>query len=346
MKEHAVLPSYNHVKLELPLSESQLRFIEESRRTVRAILDGGDPRLLLIVGPCSIHDLSSAREYARRLLHLAKEVEQHFFIILRAYVEKPRSATGWKGFLYDPHLDGSHAIADGIKMSRKLFIELAEMGLPAATEFLDPLTAFYFDDTITWGCIGARTSSSQIHRNLASALPLPIGFKNAVAGNFSAAVGGVIAASHPHTTIRLCPNGTPTIARSVGNDDCCVVLRGGEAGPNYDAESIEKLLSTLRHRGLKERCIVDCAHGNSGKCADRQMEVFQNVIHQRIDGNRSILGCMLESHLKAGSQLLGENPSQLHWGVSITDPCLDWEATEQLIRQGAEALSRGVLLQT
>lgn len=334
------LPSYQELKTRLPLSLAQRQFIEENRQTVRGILNGNDSRLLLIVGPCSIHDLSSAKEFAHHLRQLMHSVSSHFFLIMRVYCEKPRTASGWKGFLYDPLLDGSHAMHVGIEWTRQLMLELTTMEVPIATEFLDPLTAFYYEDLVTWGSIGARTASSQIHRNLASALSMPIGFKNGVAGNVSAAVNGALVASHPHTYMRICDNGKPTISQTKGNRDTHIVLRGGEGEPNYDPSSVSDALARLEHAKLPARLLIDCAHHNSGKKYERQPLVFQSVIHQILEGNTNIRGLMLESHLHAGHQELAGDPSQLQYGLSITDPCLDWHSTAHLIHWGTQRLQQ------
>jgi 3-deoxy-7-phosphoheptulonate synthase len=332
------LPSYKEIKTRFPLLPTQALFIEESRKTVRAILNGTDPRLLLIVGPCSIHDCLSATEFAYQLRQLAYHVASQFFLIMRVYCEKPRTASGWKGFLCDPLLDGSHAMHLGIEWTRQLLLELATMQVPAATEFLDPLAAFYHDDLITWGSIGARTASSQPHRNLASDLSMPVGFKNGVAGNISAAINGVIAASHSHTYMRIGENGAPIISRTAGNSDAHIVLRGGESGPNYDPSSVAEALVRLEHLKLPPRLLIDCSHHNSGKKYEHQPEVFQSVIHQILKGNANIRGLMLESHLYAGNQMLTSNPAQLQYGISITDACLDWQSTLHLINWGVQHL--------
>jgi 3-deoxy-7-phosphoheptulonate synthase len=337
------LPSYKEIKTRFPLQPSQRFFIEESRQIIRAILNGSDPRLLIIVGPCSIHDSLSAKDFANRLRQLAHTVASQFYLMMRVYCEKPRTASGWKGFLYDPLLDGSHAMHIGIEWTRQLLLELADMQIPAATEFLDPLTAYYYEDLMTWGCIGARTSSSQIHRQLASGLPMPVGFKNGVAGNVSAAVNGAMAASHPHTYMRICDNGKPTLSRTKGNPDVHIVLRGGESGPNYDPSSVSDALVRLEHVKLPPRLLIDCAHDNSAKQHDRQPGVFQSVIHQIVEGNTNIRGLMLESHLHGGNQMLIEDPSKLQYGVSITDACLDWHSTAHLISWGAQRLHQQLL---
>jgi 3-deoxy-7-phosphoheptulonate synthase len=257
---------------------------------------------------------------------------------MRAYCEKPRTAFGWKGYLYDPFLDGSDDIEAGVRQTRQLLLELASLGVPTATEFLDPVTAHYYDDLVSWGSIGARTSSSQPHRQLVSGLSLPIGIKNGVAGNVSAAINGVLSASHPHTYIGINPLGQPSIIKSQGNPDTHVVLRGGDQGPNYDPESIQKVLHTLHKYNLPSRLLVDCAHGNSNKNPDKQLTVFQSVINQILEGNSSIRGLLVESHLFGGNQMLLNHNTSLRYGVSITDPCLDWQTTEHLVQWGLSRL--------
>lgn len=333
-----LLPSYKELKSRIPTTPQQDHFIEESRQTVRRILNGTDPRLLLIVGPCSIHDPASAKEFALQLKALADSVSSQFFILMRVYCEKPRTATGWKGFLYDPLLNGSNRLLLGIEHTRQLLIDLAELHVPAATEFLDPLTAFYYDDLITWGSIGARTASSQTHRQLASNLQMPIGFKNGVAGNISAAINGVLAASQQHTHMALHENGWPAAIQTPGNPDAHIVLRGGESKPNYDPSSVAEALSRLALSKLPKRLLIDCSHHNSNKKHERQLAVFQSVVHQIIEGNTHIRGLMLESHLHAGNQPLLNDPHQLSYGVSITDACLDWDSTSRAILWGFHQL--------
>lgn len=332
------LPSYQELKSHFPLLHSQRQWIEECRQAVRSILQGKDKRLLLIVGPCSIHDLTSAKEFAHQLKQLIEQVSSHFFIIMRVYCEKPRTTSGWKGFLSDPYLDGSHEIKVGIEWTRKLMLELTEIQVPIATEFLDPLTAFYYEDLITWGCIGARTVSSPIHRQLASALCMPLGMKNGVAGNISAAVSGAMSASHPHTFMRICEYGKPSISRTIGNPDAHIVLRGGEGGPNYDPSCVSHALTLLQNAQLPARILIDCSHHNSGKKYEQQLNVFKSIIHQIVEGNVNIRGLMLESHLFQGNQLLKQDNSPLKYGISITDPCLDWHSTAELILWGKQTL--------
>ncbi len=339
-----VLPTYRELKNQLPISSLQCDFVKKSRLIVENILNGSDPRLLLIVGPCSIHDQSLAKEFALKLKELAEAVSSQFFILMRVYCEKPRTKTGWKGFLYDPYLDGSNDIKTGIEWTRQLLLDLTELGVPAATEFLEPLTAFYYDDLITWGSIGARTSSSQTHRQLASSLKMPIGIKNGIAGNISAAIDGVIAASHPHTYLGINEDGIKSIIQSTGNLSSHVVLRGGESGPNYDPLSVLQTIAKLRQSSLMPILLIDCSHHNSSKQFYHQPAVFQSVLQQVVEGNTNIRGCMLESNLFSGSQTLPSDPNQLEYGISITDSCLDWKTTHQLLIWGAQYFAQQQLL--
>jgi 3-deoxy-7-phosphoheptulonate synthase len=331
------LPSYEALKDQFPIKDCQRSFIENSRQTICNILMGKDKRLLLIVGPCSIHDRLSAKDFATRLKHLSAAVSTHFFCVMRAYCEKPRTTAGWKGFLYDPYLNGSNDIQTGIEWTRQLFLELTDLQIPLATEFLDPITAFYYEDLITWGSIGARTSSSQPHRQLASGLKIPMGIKNGLTGSLSSAINGLISASHPHAHISLSDKGAPYIRRTEGNPYTHMVLRGGENGPNYAAPAVAEALRKLRDAKLAQRLIIDCSHQNSGKKQDRQPFVFQSVIDQILQGNSHIRGLMLESHLQAGNQDLMHGA--IEYGKSLTDECLDWHTTEQLILQTASQLN-------
>lgn len=334
------LPSYHFLKTELPLPKEIEAQIHCFRETVSAILEGRDERRLLIVGPCSIHDPLAAKEYAYRLKELSSEIASHFFIIMRTYCEKARTTLGWKGYLYDPFLDGSQAIEEGIRLTRRLMLDIAEIGIPMGTEFLDPLTAFYYDDLITWGSIGARTSSSQPHRQLASALRMPVGFKNGVAGNTSTAIQGVISASQPQIYPGISSLGTPSIVKTEGNPNAHIVLRGGETGPNYDPSSVQEVIHKLNASNLPCQIIVDCSHHNSRK-EHRQQEIsFRSVIEQLKNKTEAIRGLMLESHLFEGRQPHENNPSFLQYGISITDACLDWESTSSLIRWAYEELKK------
>lgn len=322
-------------KQELPSNTRQLQFINESRTHITNILEGTDQRLLLIIGPCSIHDTHAAKEYAQKLNILAKSVSKSFFIVMRTYFEKPRTALGWKGMLYDPHLDGSNDIESGIRYARQLLLDLADMQVPTATEFLDPLSPLFLSDLISWSCIGARTTESQIHRQLASGLPMPVAFKNSTSGNIHVAIKGVLTAASPHAFFGVDDTGQIAIIRTKGNPHAHVVLRGGENHPNYDAQSIEKTVEQLRKYSLPECVIIDCSHDNSNRCQDRQKIVFESSIQQYLNGNTAIRGLAVESHLFAGNQKIPLDKTQLQYAVSLTDPCLDWKATEKLILENA-----------
>lgn len=336
------LPSPALLKKRHPTTSEHIAFVNKSRCIIRDILNGSDPRLLLIVGPCSIHDLSSAMEYALRLKKLNREVSSQFFILMRTYFEKPRTLTGWKGLAYDPALDGSYDIDNGLSYSRQLLIDLASMEVPTATEFLDPLIRPYIEDLICWGSIGARTATSPIHRQMASALPMPVGIKNPISGTLDAAVQGVVAASQPHTLFSLTEAGTATIIQAQGNHDAHLVLRGWDRQPNYDPSCVTNALDCIRRVGLPPRLLIDCSHDNSNKKHDRQIVVFQSIIDQALAGNNSIRGLLLESHLHAGNQPLLPLPHALAYGLSVTDPCLGWEETERLILSEAERLDSSI----
>lgn len=330
------LPSPSELKLALPAPS----FPKEARNTAKRILLGKDRRLAVLVGPCSIHDPISAREYATRLKNLAQDVEETLFLIMRVFVEKPRSRTGWKGILYDPFLDASHDIGSGLRIARELLVDLAEIGIPAATELLDPLASFYLDDLITWGLIGARTSASPVHRQMASRLSFPVGFKNDLFGSLEPAIFGVLSARKPHSHLGLDPRGVVSAIESSGNPLTHIVLRGSEKEPNYDTTSVEYALTRLSEHELEPRLIIDCSHGNSGKNLKRQQEAFVSVIEQVSSKPKcGIAGVMLESHLFGGKQSLHENPDLLTYGMSITDPCLSWDETEELLRWADEKLS-------
>lgn len=316
-----------------PLLDEQLKFILQSRSKIHDILSGKDNRLILIVGPCSIHDPLGAQEYAKRLKKLSEEVKGSFFIIMRSYLEKPRTALGWKGLVHDPFLDGSYQMAKGFEIAREFLLYLAQIELPAACEFLDPPFSSYNSDLITWGCIGARTVTSQIHRQMASHLPMPIAFKNSTDGSIQNAVQGCLAATYPHTFLNLHEEGFLAIQHSKGNPSAHVVLRGGEKSPNYDQESIQHTLQLLRRAGLPERVLIDCSHDNCKKRHEFQKTIFNDVLKTTILGY-PVKGLMLESYLKGGNQPLKGSLSDLSFGISVTDPCLGWEETEELIQKG------------
>ena len=318
------------IKETLPLTSSQKQFVQKSRETLQDLVSGRDGHLAIVMGPCSIHDLSSALEYARRLRALAEEVSA--VLVMRVYVEKPRTMTGWKGLAYDPHLDGSNDIQTGIFWARELFLTLTDLKIPIATEILNPLFLPYLDDLISWGFIGARTSASQPHREIASHLPFPIGFKNSIDGNIEQAIQSMVVASTPHRFPYINEDGTLTLLESEGNPYSHVVLRGSRTGINYNSQSITETLENLQAHGLKNRLLIDCSHGNCQKEHRRQVQVFRSVLEQFERGNHKILGMMLESNLEEGYQYLSESPSSLQYGVSVTDPCLGWSDTEALVR--------------
>lgn len=319
------------LKAELLLTPKAAATVSESREAIRKILKKEDLRLLLIVGPCSVHDESAALEYAEKLSLLSKSVEKNLFVVMRTYFEKPRTNLGWKGLINDPHLDGSYDMNEGLRKARRILLKINEMGLAAATEMLDPMTPAYVEDLVSWAAIGARTTESQIHREVASGLSMPVGFKNSTDGSFAAAINAMKAAASPQTFSGINQNGRACIVKTGGNAFGHLVLRGGNR-PNYDSVSIEQALFNLRENGMTDRIIVDCSHGNSRKKYDRQAMVWRDVIHQRIMGNDAIIGLMLESNLCEGSQELCGDASALEYGVSITDACVSYETTEELLQ--------------
>lgn len=320
------LPSPCEIKKLLPLSSTA--FIDQSHEAAKRIISGEDQRKALIIGPCSIHDKESALEYAKRFKELADEVSRSCFLVMRVYVEKPRTSTGWKGLLYDPHLDGSHDIKTGLLQTRELLLALAEMQIPTATEFVDPLAALYFEDLVTWGFIGARTCASQPHRQFASARTMPIGFKNSTDGNLENAVHGVLSAALAHTSMHIDEHGKLCAIQSEGNPFSHIVLRGASEFTNYDPESVLKALELLKQSRLRSRLMIDCSHGNCQKSFEKQGKAFLSILEQIEKGNDQIFGLMLESHLESGSQPLSKN---LKYAVSITDPCVDWKTTQELV---------------
>ena len=329
------LPSSLQLKQQLPLSLALSQQVAAHRQAIRAILEGEDSRLLVVVGPCSIHDPQSALEYAGKLARLAHEVSDKMLLVMRAYVEKPRTTVGWKGLAYDPHLDGSDDMVGGLNLSRDLMREMLRLGLPVATELLQPMAASYFDDLLSWVAIGARTTESQIHREMASGLGMPVGFKNGTDGGVGVATDAMRSAAHPHRHFGVDSQGHPAIIQTQGNPDTHLVLRGGHRGPNYDQHHVARIEDDLQRLNIASRIMVDCSHANSGKDPLRQPAVFNDVLEQRLNGNRALIGMMLESHLFEGCQALGPT---LRYGVSVTDGCLGWEATEQLLRQATRTL--------
>lgn len=330
------LPSPLTLKQELPLSRIAHEQMALFRASIEQILHRTDPRLVVIVGPCSIHDPASAMEYAYRLQKLSVEIEHALFPIMRLFIEKPRTYLGWKGVLYDPHLDGSNQIEAGLKIARKLFLEITELGVPCATELLEPLVVPYFDDLVSWGFIGARTSASQPHRQMASALPFPVGFKNDIRGELDVAIAGVLTARLSQSHIHINGEGKIASLQTEGNPLAHLVLRGSNTETNYDSLSVARTLDLLQANRLPLRLLIDCSHGNSGKDYRKQQHAVESIIEQVMEGNEAILGFMLESHLFEGRQPLTDQPEQLQYGVSITDPCLGWEETESLLKWAAE----------
>ena len=322
------LPSPAVLRERLPVDAALASQIASHRQTIRDILNGEDPRLLIITGPCSLHDPKSALEYGHKLAELAESLADRAFIVMRAYVEKPRTTVGWKGMLYDPHLDGSHDMATGLNVSRHLLLDLAKLGLPLATELLHPMAADYLGDLLSWAAIGARTTESQIHREMVSGLPLPVGFKNGTDGSIGVACDAMGSASHPHSHLGVDDDGRAALLQTAGNPDTHLVLRGGHDGPNYDASSVAIAVADLQQRGQNPRLIVDCSHANSGKNPLQQPAVMRDLLAQRAEGQAHIAGIMLESHLEDGRQ--GQD-GELAYGVSITDGCLGWEKTCALL---------------
>jgi 3-deoxy-7-phosphoheptulonate synthase len=329
------LPTPDRVRQEYPAATAAINTVIEARRAISALLNGSDSRPLVVVGPCSVHDPETALEYAHRLAPLCDSLRERLLIVMRVYFEKPRTTVGWKGFINDPHLDGSENIATGLRRARELLAQIAALGIPAATEFLDPIVPQYTADLVSWAAIGARTTESQTHREMASGLSMPVGFKNGTDGTFDVAVNAMLAAARPHSFLGIDGSGRVSVIRTAGNPDGHLVLRGGSRGPNYRREDVEQASARLRQVGLFPKVLVDCAHGNSGKDARQQVVVAREVAHQLASGS-PILGIMLESNLKAGRQDLGDR-SCLAPGVSITDPCIDFEATEALLTSFADA---------
>ncbi|MFC3283674.1 3-deoxy-7-phosphoheptulonate synthase [Litchfieldella rifensis] len=334
-----VLITPEALKQEIPLTEAAERTVIEGRETIQRILDGDDPRLLVVVGPCSIHDVDAALDYARRLRRLADEVKDSLYIVMRVYFEKPRTTVGWKGLINDPHINGSFEIEEGLHIARRLLVELAEMGLPLATEALDPISPQYLQDCISWSAIGARTTESQTHREMASGLSCPVGFKNGTDGSLDVAVNALQSVAHPHNFLGIDQAGQVAIIRTRGNAYGHVVLRGGNGKPNYDSVSVALAEQELAKAGIQPNIMIDCSHANSNKDPALQPLVMENVTNQILEGNHSIIGLMVESHIGWGSQKIPEDTSQLQYGVSITDACIDWDTTVQAFHHMAEKLS-------
>jgi len=323
---------------ECPMTDEAAAVVAEARDRIRNILYNEDRRLLVIVGPCSVHDVDSAYEYGQKLANLRHELSGQLEILMRVYFEKPRTNIGWKGLINDPHLDGSYDINTGLRLARKLLLDLAHLGLPAATELLDPVTPQYIADVIAWTAIGARTTESQTHREMASGLSMPIGFKNSTDGSLQAAMNAMVAASQPHHFLGINQSGLASIVTTTGNPDCHLVLRGGKAGPNFSADHVGQAAAEMADLKLNPRMMVDCSHANANKDHNRQLTVLEDVAQQVGQGSTHILGVMVESHLKAGKQSIPSDLRQLEYGKSITDACVDFDTTAQMLRQLAAAV--------
>ncbi len=338
----APLPTPAEIKARQPLSPAGRETVEQGRAAVEAILDGRDPRLLTVVGPCSIHDVEAAKDYARRLKALHDELSDSLFIVMRVYFEKPRTTVGWKGLINDPRMDDSFDIEAGLGRARELLLFLAELGLPAGTEALDPITPQYLGDLISWTAIGARTTESQTHREMASGLSTAVGFKNGTDGSLDVAINAMRSAANPHSFLGITQQeGRSAIIRTAGNRYGHVVLRGGDQ-PNYDSVSIALCEKALADAGLSTRLMVDCSHANSSKDPGLQPLVMENLVNQVLEGNQSIVAVMIESNIGWGNQKLGDDPNQLAYGVSITDGCIDWPTTESMLKDAAEKLQHAL----
>jgi len=326
------------LKAELPISEKAVNIVEKGRQAVRDILDRKDHRLFLVVGPCSIHDVTAAKDYAERLKALSEEVSDTLLLVMRVYFEKPRTTVGWKGLINDPYLNDTFKIEDGLKISRKLLIDLSEMGLPLSTEALDPISPQYLQDLISWSAIGARTTESQTHREMASGLSSAVGFKNGTDGSLTVAINALQSVANPHRFLGINGDGQVSVVKTKGNPYGHVVLRGGGGKPNYDSVSIALCEQEIEKSGIANNIMVDCSHANSNKDPSLQPLVMDNVTNQIIEGNQSIVGLMVESHIKFGSQSISDNLDDLEYGKSITDGCISWEQTEDAIRKMRDKL--------
>jgi len=334
-----ILVSPAQLKRHLPNSPEGDESVWQARQTIENILNGTDPRLLVVTGPCSIHDVDAAMEYAEKLNKLRTELSDTLYLVMRIYFEKPRTTVGWKGLINDPKMDDSFQIEEGLHAARRLLLYLAEMGLPAATEALDPISPQYLSDLFAWSAIGARTTESQTHREMASGLSTPVGFKNGTDGNLAVAINALQSVSQPHNFLGIDQAGQVTVIQTRGNGAAHIILRGGGGKPNYDSVNIAQCEETLRQAGLAENIMVDCSHGNSNKNFHLQPLVVEDVMGQIIGGNRSIMGIMLESNLQEGNQKIPADLSELEYGVSVTDACINWAVTEKLLRDMDARLS-------
>lgn len=326
------------LKDELPLAGDALAAVQQARQTIYSILDRQDPRLFVVVGPCSIHDAEAALDYARRLKKLADEVADTIYIVMRVYFEKPRTSIGWKGLINDPYLDDSFKIEDGLRKGRRLLLDIVDIGLPTSTEALDPISPQYLQDLIAWSAIGARTTESQTHREMSSGLSSAVGFKNGTDGGLMVAINAMQSVSSPHRFLGINGEGQVSVVTTKGNPYAHVVLRGGSSGPNYDSVHVAQAEQALADGGVSTNIVVDCSHANSSKDPDVQPLVLKDITHQILEGNKSVIGVMLESNINKGNQPIPADLSQLEYGVSVTDACMDWETTETALREMAKKL--------
>lgn len=317
---------------ELPVTPKAEKTVLEGRQQIREILEGRDPRMLMVVGPCSIHDEQAALEYADRLVALSKELQDRLLIVMRVYFEKPRTTVGWKGLIYDPNLDDTFDISNGLQKARSLMLQITEKGMYIGTEFLDPIIPQYLADLVSWSTIGARTTESQTHRQMASGLSMPVGFKNGTDGTAQIAVDAMISAKSSHAFLGIDHYGQTSVIHTSGNPHGHLVLRGGRQGPNFGAEAVADAHSLLTKADVRPQLLVDCSHGNSNKDHKLQGKAFKDVVGQRNDGNANIIGCMMESNLNPGAQKMNGDRSELEYGVSVTDACIGWEETENLLQ--------------
>ena len=336
------LVSPSQLKQQLPASDESIDCVLTSRDMIGKILSGDDQRLMIIVGPCSIHDEQAALEYAERLVKLAHELSDTLLIIMRVYFEKPGTTVVWKGWINDPSLDCTFDIEQGLRRARTLLRQVTEWQLPTATEMLDPITPQYTADLVSWASIGARTTESQTHRQMASGLSMPVGYKNATDGNPAIAIQAMQSAQSPHSFLGIDEQGQTCIVNTTGNRLAHLILRGGRSGPNFSARHVQLAGQAMIDAGLRPNIVVDCSHANSNKDHEQQIPAFRDVLRQRAEGNGQIIGMMLESNLNAGNQGLGDDPSALKYGVSITDACIDWEQTESLLREADAAMSQAL----
>ena len=338
IRSQDVLITPKALKEEIPVSETARKVVTDGRTTIENILDGKDHRILVVIGPCSIHDVEAAKDYAKRLKVIAEEVSDTLYVVMRVYFEKPRTTTGWKGLINDPYLNDSFKITDGLHVGRQLLLDISEMGLPTATEALDPISPQYMQDLISWSAVGARTTESQTHREMASGLSSAVGFKNGTDGSLTVAINALQSVASPHRFLGINSEGSVSIVTTAGNPYAHVVLRGGDGKPNYDSVSVSLAEQQLKDAGIAANIMVDCSHANSNKNHELQPLVMENVTNQIIEGNGSIIGIMVESNLKAGNQKITQNLDDLEYGVSITDACIDWETTEKSLRDMREKL--------